>query len=207
MWTLNPQSEFPLHATACSQAKAQMFKEALEHGFRLPRNAEAAVQGLMATHPDVRFPEVETFIAGVEDLFDEAVAKPPARNEEKMAGTEDGDGGQGFRLGAKYPQHYDDLRRLGGEMFRYIARIKSVDPLVQRCLRAELLSITYSLGAYAAHRSRQRAGMKVLGWRFLSMPAGCCADCRRVPEQNPPAPRLVVPRHVACACSVFPILH
>jgi len=204
-WVLNPRSELPLHITASSQAKAHMFKEALEQGFQLSRNAETAVLNLMTKYPEVGFPEVEAFIALIEKTFDQAGGS--RADEGCLPDFESPGHSRRFRLGGAFPEHYDDLRRLGGEMFRYVGQIKSTDPRVQRHLRAELLSLTYTLGAYAARRSRQRAEMTILGWRFLPMPAGCCPDCRSIHEENAAVPRLVVPRHIACACNVFPILH
>jgi len=195
-WLLNPESELPLRVRGCSADTAAVLKTALEAGFDLPRAGETAVLKLSALMPRLVCEEVEVFIRRLREMYASARERLHAESSGRWS----------IRDGQSHPWHYDDFRSLGGEMFRYVADIESRDANVHRRLRAHLLVLSYTLGAYATHRRRQRLELAshIRGWRFMRMPAGCCPDCA-VPEELPRQPWPVVPRHVACACAVFPV--
>jgi hypothetical protein len=195
-WLLNPASELPLRVRGCSADAAVALKSALETGFSLARAGESAVLKLWSSTPQLVCDEVDSFIRRLRELYESA----RDRLDNQSSGL------WSIKNGRSHPWHYDDFRSLGGEMFRYVADIDSNDPSVQRRLRAHLLVLGYTLGAYAAHRRQQRLerAPHIRGWRFMRMPAGCCPDCA-MPEELPGQPWPIVPRHVACACAVFPV--
>lgn len=206
-FVLNPHAPFKLHVAGVRVETVPRLQRALRKGIDLVREAEQPVLRILAKEDQFRCREIEAFQAQAAPVFEAAVQQVLHQSLEWTELRLKGDAAVNRRRRFLHAIE-EQVIRVSGETFRYVPALVSQEPDVRRRTVTTLLCLSYAMaehhGRHAARRDEFAASVR--GWRFIKMPGGCCPTCKAIPEQLPATRRPSVPVHVACGCSVHPVL-
>jgi hypothetical protein len=204
---LNPSACFKLHVSGLNADTVARLQRALRKGVNLAREAEQPVLGILAKAQAFRCREIDEFQACAEPIFTAAVQRLLAGSSDWPELVRKGDAATNRRRRLLQALEEQVIRE-SGETYRYLPGLLAEDVEVRRRTIATLLCLTYAMAERQTRHAvrREEFAAPVRAWTFMRMPGGCCPTCKQIPEQLAATPLPVVPVHVACGCSVHPVL-